>query len=515
MLQDSPSEDDLVRDLLLGENLPGSPAKVELRRTHASLVFLTPAEVFKIKRAKHYGFFDYSTLERRRHFTSEEVRLNRRAASSVYIGTLPVFRDAQGISLVREAGIVDWAVRMRRLPEEQNLAGLLGRRALDHDHLDAVARFTAEFHRKADRALPGEFDSIARNIRENFEETTPFVGRFLKERIFAQTRDAQERWLAEKAAILKARPRVDGHGDLRLDHVYLLSEGVVLIDCIEFLDRFRIADPALDAAFLAMELLQEGRPDFAEHFLARYAFESDDYDLYALIDGYMSYRAWVRAKVSSLLAADSAAEPPLAQKKAREAAFLFDVAAQCLASPGTGSRTTQRRLIAVGGLIGSGKSSLARALGRSLSVPVLGSDVTRKRLARLPLEAEGPAAIYTTEFTARVQLEMVRRARVVLESGRSVILDSTFAAREFRTRVRELSESLGARFLFVECRAPEPLLRQRLRERTRSTSDAREGLLDSFLKNWGPAEEIPSDARIVLDTSRPPKETVEAVLRRM
>jgi len=496
------NDDPLVHDLMAPGNLPGGPA--EFISTHASFVFLTPRDVYKIKRAKNYGFFDYTTLEARKHFCEEEMRLNRRTAPDVYLGVRPVFRDARGRSMTRSGDIVDYAVHMRRLPDDRSALSLVRAGRLDADGIDLIARRVAEFY--AGAAVSRAADSLERNIRENFDQVQPYIGRFVDPALFRETREAQEAWLSKHRTRLAARGSRDGHGDLRLEHVYLLPDGVRIIDCIEFAERFRIADPALDAAFFAMDLRANGRDDLAESFFARFAYESDDYDFYPLADGYVSYRAWVRGKVACFVAS----ERPAGDRKSLEARRFFELAREAMRP-----RSAKRRLVAVGGIVGTGKTTVAGAIGRALSAPVTVADATRKHLAGLPHDARGPDRIYTREFTTRVQEEMFRRAGEIFEGGRSAILDTTFAARELRERARRFAADHGATFHFVECRAPEAVARERLRSRQGGVSDAREDLYPVLAASFEPVTELPAREHISVDTTKPIPAILEYITERL
>ncbi len=501
-------DDPLVRDLLDPANLPAGAEKVEFKASHASFVFLAGESVFKVKRAKDYGFFDFRRIESRKHFCEEEVRLNRRLAPEVYLGVLPVYKDSAGFSFVRKGEIADYAVHMRRLPDEESALALLRAGRLRAADLDEAARVLARFYARAE-AVAAPAGDIAENIRENFEQVKPYVGSLVDAAVYEATRSAQEAWLARHREMLALRPSKDGHGDLRLEHLYFRPGGVAIIDCIEFLDRFRIADPALDAAFLAMDLRFCGRADLAEHFLGRFAFESDDYDSYVLIDGYQSYRAWVRGKVSCFLASDPATDPETRTRKAAEATRFFELARRCMVD---GSRSPIA--VAVGGLIGSGKSTLAVALSRSLSAPIVSADSTRKSLAGLEHNAPGGPEIYLPAFTARVQAEFLRRAEEVLRSGRSVILDTSFSTRDLRSRARELALSQRARFLFIECKVPESVARERLRGRTGGISDAREDLYPTFRERFEDVRELSAAEHTVLDATRDPETLADEIAER-
>jgi len=501
-------EDRLIDDLKRPENLPGSAEQVEFISTHISLVFRTATAVFKVKRAKNYGFLDYSTKEARERFCRAEVTLNRRLAPGVYLDVLPVNRDARGYSLTRAAEVVDHAVHMKRLPDDRSALSLLRRGALVPADLERLADRLARFYR-AEEARPETSGNLRASVEENFQQLRPFVGRFVSDRLLGELESLQKEWLAGSTSRLASRFSRDGHGDLRLEHVYFMPEGPLAIDCIEFLDRFRISDPALDVSFLAMDLARNGRRELGEFLLGRFAYESDDYDFFPLADGYMTYRACVRAKVACFLAADESTPPERARSKEREAREYFELALALARG-----RSARQIVFAVGGVVGSGKTTVAEQLSRSTGAPLVSADATRKFLAGIPREEKGAASIYSAAFSERVRNELLRRGARVLESGRSVILDTTFVSRNYRRHARELASRFGAAFLFVECRAPESVLRQRLRGRTGGVSDAREDLLERFLRAREPATELLPEERMVVDTTRGAEAAVAEILNR-
>jgi predicted kinase len=302
----------------------------------------------------------------------------------------------------------------------------------------------------------------------------------------------------------------DGHGDLRLEHVYFEDGVPVILDCIEFNERFRMGDVASDAGFLAMELDGRGRRDLAGSFLGRFAQASDDYDLYGVVDFYLSYRAWVRGKVAAFLAADPSTPAQKAARKADEARALF-VQAEGYTRP----RDPLAPVIAVGGLIASGKTVLAEALARALGLPVVASDRTRKWLAGVAPTERAPAAAYAEEFSRRTFDEVFRRAEVVLRSGRGVVLDTTFRGRDLRRRARDLAARHGRQFLFVETTCDDATLRERLRRRAAgpSVSDATEPLLDRMRAEFEPVTELPPAERLTVRTTEPLPALVDAVRR--
>ena len=485
-------------------------AGVTLHATHASWVFVAGDDVWKVKRPVDFGFLDFRTPDDRRRFCEAEVRLNRRLAPDVYLGVEPVRATAAGLELGAGAGpVVDWAVHMRRLPDEASAEALLAREALDPGRLEGLAARLAAFLEEAPRAdAHGAPAALGASVAENFAQVAPFVGDLVAADTFEETRAFQTAALAagaDRFAARVAEGRIrDGHGDLRLEHVYFLpgpsavAEPTV-IDCIEFNDRFRCGDAAGEAAFLAMELEAARRPDLAAGFLARFAEASGDIGLYGVLDFYLSYRAFVRGKVACFVAADPTAGAALRAEKREEARRHFGLARSLAGAP-----LDRPFLVAVGGMIGSGKSTLAAALGRSLAAPVVGSDRTRKELAGLAPTARGGPALYTPEKTARTYDEILRRAGVVLEARRGVILDATFAAPRWRQAAAELARGAGAGFVHVEARCTDrTLLQARLAARRAggSVSDATDAQLALFEARYeapGPADPAP---RLTVDTA--------------
>jgi aminoglycoside phosphotransferase family enzyme/predicted kinase len=486
-------------------------APVELRATHASWVFIAGDDVWKVKRPVDLGFLDFSTVEARKRCCEDEVRLNRRLAPDVYLGVEPVRRGAGGLELgPGDAPIVDWAVHMRRLPDEESAAARLARGALDVDRLAILAARVADFHGAA-RAVParGDMATLRRNVDENFAETERFVGDLVDRDTFDDARAFQTCWLDDNAGVVRRRVEAgrirDGHGDLRLEHVYFPGDDAgaapLVIDCVEFDERFRAGDVAGDVAFLAMELDLAGRPDLASGFLARYAEAADDFDLYRVLDFYLSYRAWVRGKVAALVASDEGAAAELRKRKRLEARRDF-----ALARAYAGRALDAPFVVAVGGVIGSGKSTLAAALGRDLAVPVIGSDRTRKSLAGLePTERGGPE-LYTAASRARAYAELLRRADGVVGSGRSVVLDATFSEPGRRGDARALARARGARLVLVELACDEAVLRARLERRRAggSVSDATDAHLDALAGRYRAPDPAEGTPVVRLDGALPP-----------
>ena len=490
-----------------------------LIETHISRVYLRDRDVYKTKRAVELGFLDFSTLEARRLACEAEVELNRRLARDVYLGVVAIVGEPDtGLRFVPAAQaegerVLEWAVHMERLDDAQRADVLLEQGQLSRADLQAVACLLAGFHRaaRADAytASFGELSAIEGNVNENFAQVAATIGEHLSASESQDLEAFQRSFLAARSELFARRVsegRVrDGHGDLRLEHVYRrAADDYVVLDCIEFNERFRFADVCADLAFLAMDLRYHGRVDLAEQFVAAYACASCDYELYSLLDFYESYRAMVRAKVASILAADAEVDAHVRERAHREARRYYLLALSAARRP-----VQPSRLVATAGLVASGKSTLAQALGAELSAPVLVADSTRKELLGMAAtEARHDAAFtgaYSEQTSQRVYATLLARARHVLRSGRSVVIDATFRSRSERAAVLELGRELGKEVLFVECRCPREVALERLASRVdgASVSDARSELYDTFLAHYEPLTELDSSSHLVLDTCEP------------
>ncbi len=508
---------DLVEDLM--------PPGAELRETHISWVFLDRDDVWKVKKPVDLGFLDFSTPDKRRWACEEEVRLNRRLAPDVYRGVVPITLDREGTHRFGGPGpAVDWAVHMVRLSDDARCDRRLAREMLSLAGVERIAARMAAFHAgtRSDRetARYGGVEMIAGNVGENFEQTRGALEAYLDASQAREIETWQRRFLKRHGELFRERRATgrvrDGHGDLRLDHVYLTGDEVTIIDCIEFNRRFRFADVCADVAFLAMDLTWSGRADLAELFLAAYAREANDYDLYPLVDFYESYRAFVRGKIAAMMAAEGSADVRSRQRAAAEARRFFLLA---LAS--------ERRsllppvVVAVGGLIGAGKTTVARRLGAELTAPSVDADRTRKHLLGVDAEENVHVApfsgAYRPEFSKEVYSEFLRRAGAVLASGRPVVLDASFRSRADRAAAHRLAERHGVPFHFVECYAPPELCRQRLEQRAReaNVSDGRLEIFDDFVARWQPVDELAETEHSILDTSKPLGSNVAALRRRI
>jgi aminoglycoside phosphotransferase family enzyme/predicted kinase len=463
---------------------PFPVTEIEVRQTHISAVFLAGVFVYKVKKPVLLSFLDFSTLEKRRHFCDEEVRLNRRLAPDVYLGVVPVTDDGGRIAFEGTGKTIDWAVKMRRLPESATLEQYVVRDEIDAAHLRPLAVRLAEFHARAARSPHirsfGRFEVVAGNIRENFAVSAPTVGLTVSPAVRSRLVALTEKALQEMQPLIDSRAErgvpCDTHGDLHLDHVYLFPDrpppsDLVVIDCIEFNERFRYTDPIADMAFLAMDLEFHGRRDLARALTDAYFAASRDVEGRRLLPLYLSYRAAVRGKVDGLQLAEQ--EIP---EDARRQALMRARGHWLLALGALEIPDRRPALVLVGGLPGTGKSFLAAHLAARANFQVIRSDVVRKELAGLPADAPAPAAdqggIYTRDWTDRTYAECLRRAEARLFEGERVIVDATFVEERRRQEFFDAALRWGVPALFLVCEADAATVKARLDARRGDASDA-------------------------------------------
>jgi aminoglycoside phosphotransferase family enzyme/predicted kinase len=477
--------EDLIEALSNPQVYPHKPESVEVVQTHISVVFIAGSLVYKVKKPVDLGFLDFTTLEKRRHFCRHEVILNSRFSEGVYLGVESIFRDNSGINLRGEGAEIEVAVLMRHIPDRRTLKWMLENDCVSEDMLDRVADRIAAIHAQAktspDIASFGTPEVIYFNLRENFVQTEPYIGRTIDgdthEAISTRALDFLEIHEDLFRERMKRGLIRDCHGDLHADHVVLLN-GVILVDCIEFNDRFRYGDTASDLGFLLMDFDFHGYPAFAKRVAGRYAETSGDPQILKLLGFYKSYRAFVRGKVLGFTLDEAEVSQREKQAAAHTARLYFLLSLSYLKPP-------PPVLIITTGFSGTGKSYLSERLGRRLGLQPVRSDVVRKKIFglapdkhRLDKLGEG---IYTRSASELAYRSLFDQARRSLEQGQSVILDATFLSFQDRQTARETARISGARFRIIECVAGDEDLRQRLERRSNDVDEPSDAGWDVLL----------------------------------
>ena len=504
----------LIAAMLRPQFYPHNPSKVELRQTHISYVILAGPYVYKVKKAVKFDFLDYSTLENRRHFCEEEMRLNRRLAPNTYLATVRIGR-ANGDFFLDEKNltdgqrIVEYAVKMNRLPENRMLKTLVLDGAAKTTHILAVAKKLAAFHEKAPRensARYGSLQAIASKLSENFRDTRRFVGQTIGRRSFDAIQDFNNAFLKANSDLLERRisaGRVrECHGDLRAEHICLI-DAIEIFDCVEFDESLRYGDVASEIGFLAMDLDFLGQPELSAKLENAYASAARDANLAALLPFYKCYRACVRGKVESLKSEETEVTEPEQREAALQAIRYFLLATRYAKG------ATKPMLLIVCGMVASGKSTVARLLSARTGFSVIDSDSMRKQLAGISPTTRAAekylSGIYSSEFTRLTYDALLKAAEDQLAKGHGVIIDATFGNVEHRRPFTDLASRFHVPLLFLECQADEDTIRRRLKERQSDetqASDATWSVYEQMRSDYHAPSEIPESGRVELDTER-------------
>lgn len=450
-----------------GDKRDGTATQAEpcvvVRETHSAVVLLVGERAYKFKKQVRFDFLNFSTREQRTAACEREVKLNRRLAPDVYQGVGEV-RSPIGASM-------ESFVLMRRMPEERRLETLVRSGEDVDEHLWSVARAMADFHSRCNRgpgvAAGGTQEAVAARWRHNLEEARAFRGSMLDADRFDAVATLAERYVSGRRALFEDRIArgavLDGHGDLLADDIFCLPDGPRILDCLDFDDGLRHLDQIDDIACLAMDLERLGSARGPELLLDHYRELVGDHAPPSLVDHYLAYRAFMRAKVVCLQTMRPEVE------RAADAGRLLEIAHEHLAR----SAVT---LVLVGGAPGTGKTTLAGALADAMGAVALSSDRTRKELAGISPETPRAAAyhrgIYTNAWTDFTYRQLLARAEKLLAMGESVVLDATWADADLRRAATEVAERASSGLVQFRCEAPLEVAERRIAERASGGSDA-------------------------------------------
>lgn len=508
------SHNHIIESMSHTDFYPHHPAKVELVQTHISYVFIAGDYVYKVKKPVNFGFLDFTTLEKRKFYCEEELRLNKRLAPSIYLDVVPIVQNDQGrLSPGGDGKTVEYAVRMKKLPLDNMLKILLAKGQADAKIMDAVAGKIARFHKAAETGglidEMGSIKTIRHNHEENFAQTEKYIDVTIPDYQYRFIKEYVEKFLTVNNHLLEKRIAEhkirDCHGDLHLEHICIADE-IIIFDCIEFNERFRCSDVAAEAAFLTMDLDYNGYFRQAEDFARSYLKYSGDTDMHALLNFYRCYYAYVRGKVISFRL-DQKEIPDAERTEIRQTALkYFDLAYTYAA------RLEKPVLILTAGLIGSGKSYQARNLAGRLGADVIQTDVLRKELLRIkPAEKHYEPfgqGIYASDISRKTYEKAIDLAAEKIEQGKPVIIDASFKNRSDRALAVDLAARLHVAFYAIECTCPDDIVKIRLEKRmldNDNPSDGRWEILQEQKKQYEAISEIPVDSYFKVDTSDHPE----------
>jgi aminoglycoside phosphotransferase family enzyme/predicted kinase len=467
-----------------------------LRRieTHISWVFLTGEFAYKIKKPVDLGFVDFTTLERRKFFCKEELRLNKRTSKHLYVDVVPI-GIVNGKPRVGHGPAIDYAVRMRQFPVDARLDRRLEAGRVDAGDMKNTASLLAEFHKRLPARMGTDPGAAAERASRSALDIFPHLeGDHISETSRRQI-DTIQAWIMEQAEALTQvfGQRADAgfirecHGDLHLANLFEQDGRIYPYDCLEFNPDLRWIDQVSDIAFLVMDLMARNRPDLAYTFLNAWLEESGDYDGLAVLRFYLVYRCMVRLKVASIqtgqLHEDARGEHAI---KAR----LYLKLARALTDA-----PEHPWIVLMHGFSGSGKTYTSDKLLTAMPAIRVRSDLERKRVHETPRHQHpGPgieSGLYSRAVSERTYMTLARHCETGLSAGFNMIADATFLRREWRSRFLDLARRLGARPAIMECRAPLETMKTRIRQRAAKgldESDADLAVLEHQLTHFDPLD---------------------------
>lgn len=472
----------LIRSLANPSVYPHDTDQFQLIETHISWVFLSGPYVYKIKKAIDLEFLDFSTLDKRKFYCEEELRLNSRLAPELYLGVVPITGTPDQPQLGGSGEAFEYAVKMRRFPQQALLSYMQQQNLLATTHIDHIVTQVANFHQAIPTAAAGtnygDPEHVAAPVHENFVQIRERIRDARAIELLDQVRvwaEREQQTSYEKFSQRKEQGFIrECHGDMHLGNMAVVDDRVVIFDGIEFNPDLYWIDVMSEVAFLCMDLECHQKHSYASRFLNDYLERTGDYRGLRVFRYYLVYRAMVRAKVSCIRSSQEAErglESPQAQEFERYLRLAFRY-----------TQLQRPKLFITHGLSGSGKSSLSGSLVEPLAAIRIRSDRERQRMfgkgKRRGEAATIGEAVYSEEATRQTYGKLAELAEAVLHSGYSVIIDATFLERPQRDSFKQLAERMGTSICILFFRAEVDVLRQRIRDRQREGRDISEADLD-------------------------------------
>ena len=491
---------------------------ITVLQTHISYVLLTGSYAYKIKKPLSLPFLDFSTLEFRKHYCYEELRINLRLAPELYLDVVPITGTPQAPRVNGEGKAIEYAVKMIQFPDADRLDRVADRGELRDEQVAALAGKIATFHDSvavADYAAPfANSESLRGEVMGNFESLSAQVLAENTASLLADIRSWSAHSLVDLGPQFRARKKKgkvrECHGDMHLANMALLNEQITIFDALEFNENFRWVDVQSELAFLAMDLDYRDLPGSGWLLVSAYLERTGDYVGLRILRHYKVYRAMVRAKVAGLRASQCAAGTPEHREAVAELVSHIELAHAYLQKDGRGP------LIITHGLSGSGKSWLSQRLLQVLCAVRVRSDVERQRLVQIgELDAQ---SLYSSSGINRTYEALAARARMIVECGYPAIVDATFLERRHRLQFLALAREIGVPFVILSLHGRAGILEARIAERQAQASDASEAGVDVLRRQRQDMEELTreeSASAIVLDSEAEPdlKALARTILR--
>ncbi|HZN27335.1 MAG TPA: AAA family ATPase [Burkholderiales bacterium] len=491
----SPAASPVIAALLRPDAYPHPAENVEMLETHISWVFLAGAYAYKIKKPVDLGFVDFTTLEKRRHFCEDELRLNRRLAPQIYVDMVEIRGSPEGLHIGGPGPVAEYALRMHRFPQEALATRMLADGRLTRELVERLGRRLARFHADLVPAPPdlpyATTAAILREACQNFDQIAAMLPEPHLDHVLVSIRDWTEREFILRYSEFHERREAgmtrECHGDLHLRNIVELDGELVPFDCIEFNAALRWTDVMNEVAFLFMDLLDCGADALAWRFLNAYLEANGVYSGLSVLRFYVVYRAMVRAKVHLIRACQGNLDRAEASRLRSAYQSYLALAQRC-------TTLGQPAILLMHGFCASGKSTMALSLAQELGGLRLRSDVERKRLHGLSPLAQSHSTVssglYGQDATQATYARLAQAARIVVTSGYTAIVDASFLRRAHRAALRDLATSMGVPIALIDVSTPQALLRTRIMARVARANDPSEASLAVLEHQLATAEPV-------------------------
>ena len=488
----------MVAALLGAECYPHTTATIEVVETHISWVFLAGPYAYKVKKPVNLGFVDFSTLDARRHYCEEELRLNRRLAPDLYLDVVEIRGAAETPRIAGSGPLLDYALRMHRFPQQALASRLLARGELTAELITDFASYLAEFHSSLPPLQPSEPygtpQTVQHNATQNFEQISSLLTASGDAQALAALRSWTEcEFLARRREIQERHSAGmirECHGDLHLGNIVLLNGKLVPFDCIEFSAQLRWNDVMSEVAFLAMDLIDRGAPRLAWLTLSTYLEATGAYAGLSILRFYLVYRALVRAKIHLIRARQSATSTTESSRLVQAFRGYLALAEKC-------SHQGEPRLLLMHGFSASGKSVVAQELVQACGAIRVRSDVERKRLHSMAALERSASSVggglYGADSTHATYTRLAEVARTILQAGYTAVVDAVFLHRAPRAQLRQLAAALHVPVTVIDVQAPLAVLRARVMARAAQTTEPSEATLEVLEHQLQTAEPLTQD----------------------
>ena len=483
---------------------PHSVSSIEQIQTHISSVFLTGKFAYKIKKSVDFGFLDFSTLEKRKYFCEEELRLNKRLSPDLYLEVVPIsLVNKDKVKVSNTDNIIEYAVKMKQFPQDYIMSELLNSRQVDRYEIDQIINTLVDFYKKQkvtdEIRSYGKKIAVERNIKENFQQTESFIDLTIPKTQYQKIKYYNQVFFDKSDNLFDERIKSDYikscHGDLHSGNIVIWNDEIYIFDCIEFNKRFQYIDIASDIGFLAMDLDVKNHPFLSSYLINQYRKINYDPTFLNILNFYKSYRAYVRGKVQGFQLNDD--HIPKRQKETiiDSIETYFSLAEYYISLSYLLIKKQRPILILIGGLTGTGKSTLAQKLSVDYNGVVVNTDVVRKQIQGIDLyechHDKPNTGLYEISKRERTYDQVLSIASDELNQKHNVILDATFQKKKHRKSVENLASRFNACLVMINCISTDEQVNQFLeqRQKTQSISDGRWEIYLSQKETFEPFED--------------------------